>query len=174
MQEVKTEVSPFFSPLKTRAQRTVALNQNVAGNKNQENIPSTSNVTKRKHIKIENTNQEDIQESNAIETKIKPKVIKTKQPTTKKQDNSKPSNDEIETKNIKASTTVQNKKRKGAPKMRTLEPSNVVVPDIENCWQPKNWEQMLKNIQEMRKDRSAPVDTMGCHKCSDDNADEKV
>lgn len=41
-------------------------------------------------------------------------------------------------------------------------------------WQPKNWKQMIENIREMRKKRSAPVDTMGCHKCSDENASEKV
>jgi len=41
-------------------------------------------------------------------------------------------------------------------------------------WEPKNWIQTLENIKKMRKDQTAPVDTMGCHKCHDDKADEKT
>lgn len=41
-------------------------------------------------------------------------------------------------------------------------------------WVPVNWEETLENIRKMRREQSAPVDTMGCHKCSDDGADEKV
>lgn len=44
----------------------------------------------------------------------------------------------------------------------------------QSKWEPKDWQQMLDNMREMRKNRSAPVDTMGCHKCSDSNADEKT
>lgn len=39
---------------------------------------------------------------------------------------------------------------------------------------PANWETVYANIQEMRKDRTAAVDTMGCERCHDDNADEKA
>ncbi|KAG4065011.1 hypothetical protein HA402_004134 [Bradysia odoriphaga] len=41
-------------------------------------------------------------------------------------------------------------------------------------WEPKNWRQTLENIKKMRKGQNAPVDTMGCHKCHDDTADEKT
>lgn len=41
-------------------------------------------------------------------------------------------------------------------------------------WVPKNWEKTLENLRVMRLDRSAPVDSMGCNKCTDENADEKV
>ena len=37
-------------------------------------------------------------------------------------------------------------------------------------WQPENWMEMLNNIQEMRKSADAPVDTMGCEKCMDNDA----
>lgn len=37
-------------------------------------------------------------------------------------------------------------------------------------WQPENWKTVLANIMEMRKDHTAPVDEMGCHKCTDPNA----
>ncbi|XP_012258858.2 endonuclease III-like protein 1 [Athalia rosae] len=45
-----------------------------------------------------------------------------------------------------------------------------VKPKIINGWHPKDWELMLSNIQEMRKGQTAPVDVMGCHKCSDPHA----
>lgn len=41
-------------------------------------------------------------------------------------------------------------------------------------WEPPNWLGMLNNIREMRKTMDAPVDTMGCHKCQDDNAPAEV
>lgn len=41
-------------------------------------------------------------------------------------------------------------------------------------WMPQNWELMLENIRKMRSNETAPVDSMGCHKCSDPNADPKV
>lgn len=44
------------------------------------------------------------------------------------------------------------------------------VDGILPTWQPSNWEQQLDNIREMRKNQTAPVDNMGCHKCADDEA----
>ncbi|XP_067005253.1 endonuclease III-like protein 1 [Anabrus simplex] len=37
-------------------------------------------------------------------------------------------------------------------------------------WEPKDWEKVLDNIREMRKNKDAPVDGMGCDKCMDENA----
>lgn len=42
--------------------------------------------------------------------------------------------------------------------------------DEQEKWYPKNWEETLNFIREMRKNSTAPVDEMGCHKCSDTNA----
>ena len=39
---------------------------------------------------------------------------------------------------------------------------------------PANWRDVYANIVEMRADRSAPVDTMGCEKCHDDKAPPEV
>lgn len=39
---------------------------------------------------------------------------------------------------------------------------------------PANWEIMLNNVREMRKNSDAPVDTMGCHKCSDETESPPV
>ncbi|XP_054013015.1 endonuclease III-like protein 1 [Hylaeus anthracinus] len=41
-------------------------------------------------------------------------------------------------------------------------------------WMPPNWKTILENIKEMRKHRTAPVDEMGCHKCTDPKASAKV
>ncbi|CAH1992233.1 unnamed protein product [Acanthoscelides obtectus] len=35
---------------------------------------------------------------------------------------------------------------------------------------PPKWEEVLANLRIMRKDFDAPVDSMGCHKCHEDNA----
>uniref|UniRef100_A0A1I8P1L5 Endonuclease III homolog n=1 Tax=Stomoxys calcitrans TaxID=35570 RepID=A0A1I8P1L5_STOCA len=44
----------------------------------------------------------------------------------------------------------------------------------EDKWEPQNWKHILDNIRIMRSKDNAPVDTMGCHKCADENADEKT
>ncbi|XP_030377064.1 endonuclease III-like protein 1 isoform X1 [Scaptodrosophila lebanonensis] len=36
------------------------------------------------------------------------------------------------------------------------------------------WHQHLENIRLMRSKSAAPVDTMGCHQCADENADDKT
>ncbi|XP_075147791.1 nth-like DNA glycosylase 1 [Haematobia irritans] len=41
-------------------------------------------------------------------------------------------------------------------------------------WEPANWKEILENIRIMRCKDNAPVDTMGCHKCADENADDKT
>lgn len=44
----------------------------------------------------------------------------------------------------------------------------------EKRWMPPNWETILENVKEMRKNKTAPVDDMGCHKCADPNASPSV
>nr|CAI5822206.1 unnamed protein product [Callosobruchus analis] len=39
---------------------------------------------------------------------------------------------------------------------------------------PQKWEEVLANLREMRKDFDAPVDSMGCHKCHEENAPPEV
>lgn len=41
-------------------------------------------------------------------------------------------------------------------------------------WEPKNWKLQLCNIEEMRKNRDAPVDSMGCEALADKTGDPKV
>ncbi|GAB0091502.1 Endonuclease III homolog [Sergentomyia squamirostris] len=46
-------------------------------------------------------------------------------------------------------------------------------PKVEK-WEPAKWQETLNNLRTMRKDFKAPVDTMGCSKCCDDQMDEKM
>lgn len=39
---------------------------------------------------------------------------------------------------------------------------------------PLHWEAVLNNLREMRKNRDAPVDSMGCHKCPDESESPEV
>ncbi|KAL1494005.1 hypothetical protein ABEB36_009680 [Hypothenemus hampei] len=39
---------------------------------------------------------------------------------------------------------------------------------------PPNWELILENLRDMRKKFDAPVDSMGCFKCADENASPEV
>nr|CAH7752596.1 unnamed protein product [Callosobruchus chinensis] len=39
---------------------------------------------------------------------------------------------------------------------------------------PEKWEEVLANLREMRKQFDAPVDSMGCHKCHEENAPPEV
>lgn len=48
------------------------------------------------------------------------------------------------------------------------------IDEKREKWQPNDAYTIIANIRKMRSVTVAPVDTMGCHKCSDDNADEKV
>jgi len=41
-------------------------------------------------------------------------------------------------------------------------------------WSPSNWEAVYDNIREMRSDKTAPVDTMGCERAHDKNAPSHV
>lgn len=50
----------------------------------------------------------------------------------------------------------------------------VEIKKVKSTWQPENWEKVLANIEKMRKDQEAPVDTMGCHMCHDREAEPKV
>lgn len=53
-----------------------------------------------------------------------------------------------------------------------IEPAGAVKTEQE--FPNLNWLQHLENIRLMRNVKLAPVDTMGCHKCADASANEKV
>lgn len=50
---------------------------------------------------------------------------------------------------------------------------NVAKAEVElkvQKWEPKHWKEVLEKIRTMRAAKPAPVDTMGCHMCSDEKA----
>lgn len=74
---------------------------------------------------------------------------------------------------VHSKKTINNKRIKTAVK---LEPEKEIVVKREpgTKWEPRNWLAQLENIREMRKEKNAPVDTMGCEKCKGENYTEKV
>ncbi|KAG5448030.1 Endonuclease III-like protein 1 [Clonorchis sinensis] len=68
------------------------------------------------------------------------------------------------------------------PRRRASSQKALEVGDIENappqvkrdCWEPANWRLQLQNITQMREDRDAPVDIMGCERLADRKADPKT
>ena len=73
--------------------------------------------------------------------------------------------DNIQEVNLEVKNQEQSKKTKIAKRNKK---HLTVQSKIENDnWQPLNWIEMLNNIKEMRKNRDAPVDSMGAEQCYD-------
>ncbi|GBP29228.1 hypothetical protein EVAR_20591_1 [Eumeta japonica] len=49
-----------------------------------------------------------------------------------------------------------------------------VKQEGRGIWEPPNWQQFLLNLETMRANNDAPVDTMGCDKCMDESAPPEV
>ena len=55
------------------------------------------------------------------------------------------------------------------------QPDHDMVSEVKSeKWEPSSWRQQLENINDMRKNRDAPVDTMGCDVISDVQAAPEV
>lgn len=81
----------------------------------------------------------------------------------------------IKSENVKEAEDAQNIKiEQSQVKSEIVEPVDRKNVKKEDQWMPLNWEIILKNIKEMRKHGTAPVDEMGCHKCADPTASPSV
>lgn len=87
----------------------------------------------------------------------------------------------IETKAGLLSVKLEKRKSDSEPSCSTsaiqsdgVDQEESLSPSKQTKWVPPNWQQTLENIKVMRENADAPVDVMGCHKCHDPNADEKV
>lgn len=49
-----------------------------------------------------------------------------------------------------------------------------IVDEKSEKWEPENWKETYELIKEMRKNKTAPVDDMGCDKCSEENAPPNI
>lgn len=47
------------------------------------------------------------------------------------------------------------------------EEKETIKTEVELKWEPKNWKQLLDNIKEMRRDKTAIVDSKGCERTAD-------
>lgn len=109
-------------------------------------------------------------------------VVKSRKKSTKKSSNNE-IKDEIKTEhsvdvpstsNVLETDTNKSVKNKKVTKKAPQENPETCKEEIADKWEPENWKTILENIRIMRSKDKAPVDTMGCHKCADENADEKV
>lgn len=66
-----------------------------------------------------------------------------------------------------------NESKSSDMKRKSNEQSNETEDSKLVKWEPRNWQVTLKHLREMRKLYPAPVDEMGCEKCSDET-DEKL
>lgn len=76
-------------------------------------------------------------------------------------------------KNVKKGKQVK-KEKQVKVEDQNVETKTQIKIEKNETWFPNNWELVLNNIQEMRKEGTAPVDDMGCHKCADETASPKV
>lgn len=176
--------SPYFSPVanRTRSNQNGAKHNEKAGihqlltdksklktisepmkNIQKKLAAGPKKANERKHIKIESDENQKPTTSVEVKKEVKdepdPDVKLMKQGTKRK------SNDKM-TDIIKTEAETNDKETGCAPE------SNAVEKQAK--WEPNNWRKLLANIREMRKERNAPVDTMGCDKCYDEHSDEKT
>lgn len=176
--------SPFFSPVASRTRNSKKdakndakatfsgaklLSENTTPTAPSESIGkiakklATQKSTSRKHVKVEyDENQMPVEAPNhkPIGSTMKNESNEDEKAT--KQAKKRKSTDK------KTEVNMQNTKLQA----ETSEASTSVEKQAK--WEPSNWRQLLANIREMRKERNAPVDTMGCDKCYDEHSDEKT
>lgn len=93
--------------------------------------------------------------------------------------NSKQNSDQAHTFHSKSKPLASKVKKRPQVKIE-YEPSDLVSNEDEPSAAkkikvfPSNWEEQLANIQEMRRKKDAPVDTMGCDVITDQKASPQV
>ena len=141
--------------------------------KEEEEQPTHENKVDLSQFKVENkrrlrsANNENISQNSQV-----------------KQKTATPTSSDLTRSHVKIEYDVEHVNKDGETAVPLLENEQVSVKsekDVEGekprkvmKWSPKNWETALDNLREMRKHKDAPVDSMGCEKCFDTEADPKV
>lgn len=178
--------SPFFSPVanRTRGNRKDKNHDEKAGVRQlhtdkvkldgisepmkaiQKKLAAGSKkATERKHIKIESDESEKPTTSREVKKEIKEEPDQDEKVVKK---GAKRKSNDKKAAGIKTEPDVNDKENGGD------DGGGGVSEEKQTKWEPNNWRQLLANIREMRKERNAPVDTMGCDKCYDEHTDEKT
>ena len=63
---------------------------------------------------------------------------------------------------------------KVAKKAKQVKTEKKIRPKLEIGFEPPHWQTQFDNIRQMRKKKDAPVDKMGCERCTEDKYTEKV
>lgn len=179
--EIKNE-SPYFSPVSHRTR-----------NKQQQKLPKTT-----EHVDVEHSKSTvEIKKKVSPRKHIKLEFDQIDETSTSKSSDRSASAPDAETSN----SSKPRKRASDNAKAIKVEP-DLDAAAKQKKWEPKNWQQMFDNIKTMRagkvdfiiscllisneyldnlmsnrlllSDRSAPVDTMGCDKCSDLSSPENI
>lgn len=142
----------------------------------------SSNRLKREHVKIEYDNNSETSSSKIKEEPsnefIEETITKSSQKKLKKVEvDNKEEIKLLSSTEIKKETETEdtNENIKAEPHEEKIDVKNIKIKKkLKLGEKPCNWQKILENLREMRKNSDAPVDSMGCHKCMDESAEPKV
>ncbi|KAM7359318.1 endonuclease III-like protein 1 isoform 1-T1 [Cochliomyia hominivorax] len=145
-----------------------------------ENIETRSKTPKTEQIKSEIINNEiEVNKIKRTTRKLKREI--EDEVTKPSLDVLKPISEKLPKVSIKKEIPIKKEKLsksngvKAEPEeQRPCSSKKIKQESTSDKWEPLNWQLMLENIRQMRANDKAPVDSMGCHKCADENADEKT
>lgn len=153
-----------FSTLKLFINSVYIMKRNTNDKSNKIKAESTKKLYSTRSTKKEDDQEIKLKVECKIEEMddVKPDIsnFKFEKKKVMKRDHKTIKFDEPETKEIQSVAVKVEKQDKGLIK--------------KGKWAPENWEQVLGNLREMRKDHDAPVDKMGCDKCMDESASDQV
>ncbi|XP_077286024.1 nth-like DNA glycosylase 1 [Arctopsyche grandis] len=134
--------------------------------------PQLGVINKKKNAEDSVAEDLDLRTRQSSRSAVKRNVSKKNEPSNLK--------DELET-NSKVKAEVANSPPRSKRRHVRLEydkddekDMKTVKEENKSDWYPENWRDVLSNIREMRSLGGAPVDDMGCDKCSDESAPPHV
>lgn len=165
--------SPFFSPVANRTRnRKDGKPDDKAGVRQALVVKAETSVISEP---VKNVQKKLAAESKKARKHIKIESDENEKPSTSVQIKQEVKDEPDEMKPVKQGTKRKSNDKKVAGIKTEATADNCGVADEKQTkWEPNNWRQLLANIREMRKERNAPVDTMGCDKCYDEHCDDKT
>lgn len=156
--------------------------------KKEDDVATGSLTNVKPEILKEEENVEVMESTNdgEDEGKVESVDMQIKSETVEGNVSSSKDDDRIKVENVEEAQKGRSQRKKRTPvkikyedsqkkeKNTSSENVNVDMDTGKSKWMPTNWEKTLEYVKEMRKHKTAPVDEMGCHKCADPNASDRV
>ncbi|CAG4975535.1 unnamed protein product [Colias eurytheme] len=108
----------------------------------------------------------------AASTKVIQESIPKQEKDIKLEQEIKPENDENSDK--KQGLNLDKFKFEKKPHVKIEFEKESPTKEEKGLWEPPHWKEFLINLRNMRANNDAPVDSMGCHMCMDEEAPPKV